>query len=90
MLCDFVCSYLVDIIMSSFSAFFNMIFDIVTDLGLREPYLIYKHGVSHLLLVISLSNIDLSINEMLLWHGTSKAASSAITKDGFRIPKGDA
>jgi len=38
--------------------------------------------------VISLANIDLSINEMLLWHGTSEAAASGITKSGFRIPKG--
>lgn len=40
--------------------------------------------------VISLSNIDVNINEMLLWHGTSKDAADAITKSGFKIPRGGA
>jgi len=38
--------------------------------------------------VICLANIDMSINEMLLWHGTSKDAMEKIAKGGFRIPKG--
>jgi hypothetical protein len=38
--------------------------------------------------VISLVNIDVNINEMLLWHGTNKSAADAISKTGFRIPKG--
>jgi len=38
---------------------------------------------------ISSENLDASVNELMLWHGTSKLAADSICKAGFRIPKGD-
>jgi poly [ADP-ribose] polymerase 7/11/12/13 len=37
---------------------------------------------------ISLTNIDDTINEFLMWHGTSSSAASSIAESGFRIPVG--
>jgi len=40
---------------------------------------------------VSLDNIEESLNEQLLWHGTSRDAAEAIAYDDFRIPRsGDA
>lgn len=36
---------------------------------------------------VSLDNIEESLNEQLLWHGTSREAAEAIAYDDFRIPR---
>jgi hypothetical protein len=38
---------------------------------------------------ISLENLDATVNEMLLWHGTNKESAEAISWDGFHIPRGE-
>lgn len=38
---------------------------------------------------ISAENLDSTINEMFLWHGTSREAAEAIIASGFRIPRGE-
>lgn len=38
---------------------------------------------------ISLENLDASLNELLLWHGTNEDAATAIAKGGFHIPRGE-
>jgi len=36
---------------------------------------------------ISSENLDSTLNEMYLWHGTTKGAAEAISQGGFRIPR---
>jgi len=38
---------------------------------------------------IALENLDESVNELLLWHGTDARAAQTISQCGFRIPVGE-
>lgn len=38
---------------------------------------------------ISLENLDASVNEMLLWHGTCQESAEMISRGGFFIPRGE-